>query len=448
MLDVLVVGGGIAGLSAAYRLAKSGAEVVLLEALPRVGGVIRSEIRDGYLLEHGPNSIQARTPHLERLFAELGLDGERIEASEAARIRYIVKGGRPIAAPASPTGLFTSPLFGAGAKLRVMREPFVSPGNPHIDESVADFVRRRLGSAFLDYGMDPFVAGVYAGDPELLSMKHAFPSLVELEQKHGSIIKGQIEKRRDAATAAATSRMFSFKTGLETLPSALAAQIGDIRTEHRVSRIDVADEGWIVRTASGEVKARAVVYTAPLHILDEMRLPRNVGVEMLAKVPYAPLSVVYHGFHRDDVQHPLDGFGMLVPGVEREFQILGTLFTSSIFPDRAPAGHVLLTTFVGGMRHPELAARPDSELFDIVRKDLTRLLGCRRNPVFERRVHWTHAIPQYQVGYSAVIDSIQRLEKSMPGWFMAGNYRSGVSVGESAACGEDAGRRCASFLHR
>lgn len=448
MRDVVVIGGGISGLSAAYRLERSGVDVVLLEAQQRLGGVIRSERLDGYLLEHGPNSIQARTPHLESLLSDLELGSERIEASAAARVRYIVKDGRPVAAPSSPTKLFTSPLFGAGAKLRVMREPFVPPGDPRREESVADFVRRRLGPAFLDYGMDPFVAGVYAGDPERLSMKHAFPSLVELEQRHGSIMKGQIEKRRDGATAAATGRMFSFERGIESLPLVMETRLEDVRTGHHVSEIERFEARWIVRTSGDQVEARAVVFAAPLHVLNDMQLPVDGSVETLANVTYAPLSVVYQGYRRDDVRHTLDGFGMLVPGVERGFRILGTLFTSTIFPGRAPDGHVLLTTFVGGMRHPQLARLPSNELQEIVRKDLSSLLGLRGEPALEHCVEWTHAIPQYELGYGAVIDAIDHLETGLSGWFMAGNYRSGVSVGEAAASGDDAGRRCLSFLQR
>ncbi len=448
MPDVAVIGGGIAGLSAAYRLEQSGADVVVLESRARVGGVIRSESVDGYLLEHGPNSIQARTPHLERLIVELGLERDRMEASEAARVRYIVKGRRPVAAPASPARLFTSPLFGAGAKLRVMREPFVPAADPNVEESVADFIRRRLGTAFLDYGMNPFVAGVYAGDPERLSVKHAFPSLVELEQMHGSIIKGQIEKRRDAATAAVTGRMFSFREGIETLPLALAMRLTDVRTEHRVYAVDRTGAGWTIQTSGGDVEARAVVYAAPLHVLTGLSLPGNGDHRTLSNVLYPPLSVVYHGFRRESVRHRLDGFGLLVPAVEREFRILGTLFTSSIFVGRAPEGYVLLTTFVGGMRHPDLAGRAEHELLEIVRGDLDRLLGLRGSPVFEHHVHWARAIPQYELGYDAVLEAIEDLEGTFPGWFMAGNYRSGISVGESAGSGDEAGRRCATYLER
>lgn len=447
MKDVVVIGGGIAGLTAAYRLQESGADVVLVEAQPRIGGMIRSETTAGYLLEYGPNSIQSRTPILDRLIAELRLESQKVEASEAARVRYIVKGGRPVAAPASPAGLFSSSLFGAGAKLRVMREPFIPPADPRNEESVADFIRRRLGSAFLDYGMDPFVAGVYAGNPATLSVKHAFPSLVEMEQKHGSIIRGQIEKRRDAATAAVTRRMFSFRNGIGTLTDVLASRLRDVRVGHRAEELVRTDGGWKIRSSNDTLESRAVVYTAPLHALPHMSAPDGADMQVLTGVAYPPLSVVYLGFMRDHVAHPLDGFGMLVPAVEREFRILGTLFTSSIFPDRAPGGHVLVTTFVGGMRHPDLGAGDPEELLKVVRRDLDHLLGFRGAPAFEHVHQWKRSIPQYRLGYGEVIERIEALEESWPGWFMAGNYRNGVSVGEAAASGDDAARRCITHLN-
>ncbi len=448
MTDAIVVGAGIAGLSAAYRLQESGHDVVVLEEAPRVGGIIRSERVDGYLLEHGPHSIQSRTPLIDRYVDELALSNERIEAAKAARVRYLVKHGRPVAAPVSPTALLTSSLFGPGAKLRLMREPFVPAAPPDADETVAQFVRRRLGREFLDYAMNPFVAGVFAGDPERLSVKHAFPSLLELERKHGSIIKGQLESRRGAAGLTETGRMFSFRDGMEQLTIALARRLNGVRTGHRVEAVSGSSEGWQVNTSRGELRARSVVCTTPLHRFSDLSLPDALPIETLSRVRYAPLSVVYQGYRRRAVRHPLDGFGLLVPEVERDFHILGTLFTSSIFPGRAPDGEVLLTTFVGGTRNPDLASRSEDELHQVVRNDLKVLLGLGLGdePTLRRRVFWPHAIPQYTRGYDAVIEAVDQAEARMPGFFLAGNYRQGVSVGDTACSGDDAGSRCDAYL--
>lgn len=442
MTDVIVVGAGISGLSAAYRLEKAGFEVIVLERTSSVGGMIQSERTNGYLIERGPNSIQSRTPLLDHFVRELGLSDVKVEASEAAGVRYVVRNERPVAAPTSPTALFSSNLFGAGAKLRLMREPFVAAGDPLKDESVASFVRRRLGQEFLDYAINPFVGGVFAGDPELLSVKHTFPSLVELEQKHGSIIRGQIEKRCDPQRLAETSAMFSFRDGLCQLPGVLAGHLRDVRTNHSVGAATKSDPVWKVSTSQGDFLARAVICTVPLHRLDQMTLPDLLQTAIPSNVSYPPLAVVYHAYRREDVGHPLDGFGMLVPEVERKFKILGSLFTSSIFPHRAPEGDVLLTTFVGGQRHPRLASNSPDELHRLVRSDLNTLLRVRGEPTFMRHTVWTHAIPQYALGYDAVIDAIERIEEQLPGWYMAGNYYGGVSVGDAAQSGDEAAARC------
>ncbi|MEX0820543.1 MAG: protoporphyrinogen oxidase [Rhodothermales bacterium] len=448
MARVAVIGGGIAGLTAAYRLMKEGMVPVIFEASDRAGGVIRSERDGGFLFEHGPNSIQASTDALETLVQNLDLVDARVSASDAARVRYIVKDGVPVEAPTAPHKLLSSELFRAGAKLRLLREPFVPPADPEVEESVADFTRRRLGPDFLDYAMDPFVAGVYAGDPETLSVQHAFPSLYEMEQSAGSIIKGQISKRLDDTAAAETHRMFSFRNGLECLPRALAEALAEcLRPSAPVHRLHLHADGWTVHARESEsAEVDAVVFAAPLHALRTLATPRSPHIPPLTDVDYPPLGVVALGYRREHVHHPLDGFGLLVPRVESAFRILGTLFTSSIFPNRAPDGHVLLTTFIGGMRRPEMGTAPSVEAYGVVERDLTRLLDISGEPVLRKHVIWERSIPQYTVGYASALDAMDRLEETWPGWFMAGNYRTGVSVGAAVDSGADAARRCTTFL--
>ncbi len=448
MARVAVIGAGITGLTAAHTLHRLGIEPVVFESSGRVGGVIRSERREGFLIEHGPNSIQSTSDPLEALIDDLELESDRIAASEAARRRYVVRGGRPVAAPSSPGKLFTSDLFAAGSKFRIFREPFVDPADPSVEESVADFIRRRLGPEFLDYGMDPLVAGVYAGDPEQLSVRHAFPTLYEMEQAAGSIIKGQVGRRRGLSAAAETHRMFSFVDGLERLPRALQEALSDrIRLASPVRKIDLADGRWSIHAdAAAPEGSDAVIFTAPLYALSDIAGPAGPDVTPLLQVAYPPLSVVALGYRREHVEHPLDGFGMLIPRVEDEFRILGTLFTSSIFPGRAPDGHVLLTTFLGGMRRPQLGASTESQAYDIVLRDLRRLLGTSEEPVLRRHVAWKRSIPQYHLGYDSALQAMDRLEEAWPGWFMAGNFRGGISVGAAVASGSEAARRCAHFL--
>ena len=440
MARIVVIGGGIAGLAAAHRLHRDGSDVTVLEAAATPGGVIRSEKIDGYLVEHGPNSMQTRSPELIQIIEELGLQDRIIEASDAAKVRYIVRDGTPHPVPTSPPALLATKLFSMRARLRILFEPFIGAGDPNQPESVAAFVRRRLGAEFLDYAINPFVAGVYAGDPAQLSLRHAFPKLFEIEQKFGSLIRGQLKQRR---TTTPSQKMFSFDEGLETLVRALSDRLGErVRTGTGATAVRKDGNRWIVDYFGGSEAADAVIYCAPLHVLGLIGLPEHQAFERLRLTHYPPLSVVALGYRREDVDHPLDGFGLLVPEKEREFRILGTLFLSSIFSGRAPEGRVLLTSFVGGMRSPELAQKPAKELFSLVHADLKRLLGVKSEPVFSRHVFWQHAIPQYNLGYEHTVAAIDRLESALPGWFMAGNYRYGVAVGDAVASGAAAARRC------
>ncbi|MXW64041.1 MAG: protoporphyrinogen oxidase [Bacteroidetes bacterium SB0662_bin_6] len=463
-MRVAVIGAGIAGLTAAFRLRLAGEEPVVFEAQAQTGGVIGTERIEGFLVEFGPTTIQAANPVLDVLIRDTGLEPDRLPASKTARKRYIVRDGKPVAAPNSPADLVTNSLFSARAQRRALREPLIPRSRPTEEESVADFARRRFGPEALDYGMDPLVAGVYGGDPKRLAIRHAFPGIWRMEQESGSIVRALLRGRKDKKSRMA-SGMFSFRKGLGQLPEALSDALGDrLRLSTPVRRLERQGARWIVsgdcllggheQTAWSE-SFDAVVYAAPLHALASIALPEGPSLKPLTNVVYAPLVVTAMGFRREHVGHPLDGFGMLVPGVERSIRILGTLFTSSIFSGissasstfqsdiaRAPAGHVLLTTIIGGMRNPALASLPEKEAYDLVLGDLRRLLDISGEPVFRWHTSWKLAVPQYNIGYGKTLAAIERLEASWPGWFMAGNYRMGVSIGDAAKSGEEAARRC------
>lgn len=437
----------------------AGAEPIVFEARKRAGGVIGTERIDGFLVEYGPTTIQAANPVLDALIRDAGLEPDRLPASKAVRKRYIVRGGKPVAAPSSPADLVTGSLFSLRARQRALREPLIPKSRPSAEESVADFARRRFGPEALDYGMEPLVAGVYGGDPAQLAMRHAFPGLWRMEQESGSIVRGLVRRQKNRENRQAGG-MFSFRKGLGQLPGALADALDDhLRLSTPVRRLERQGNRWIVSgdrpAANGKQTAwsesfDAVLYAAPLHALASIALPEGPPLEPLTSVVYAPLAVVAMGFRREHAGHPLDGFGMLVPRVERRIRILGTLFTSSIFPGspaspsdaaRAPAGHILLTSMLGGMRHPALASLPDTEAYDLTLRDLRDLLKISGEPVFRWHTTWKRAVPQYNIGYGRALDAIDRLEAAWPGWFMAGNYRMGVSIGDAAKSGEEAARR-------
>lgn len=436
--DVLVVGGGIAGLTTAFLLGRRGRSVRVLEAESGVGGAIRTHRVGGFLVECGPNTVLATHPEVGELIAAAGLSAERIEASPVAKKRFIVRRGKPVPLPTSPFAFLRTPLFSPRAKLRLLAEPFIRRGNGTPGETVAHFVRRRLGREFLDYAIDPFVSGVYAGLPEELGVGEAFPRLVEVEARYGSLIKGQLlgarERRRRADRPRTEAGMFTFTDGLDRLPRAIAGHLGGtVLTGARVTEVASTGAGWqveaVVDGSPRTFGARAVVLASGLR--DSVWWSAlGADTELFAGVPHPPLTVLALGFRRSDVGHPLDGFGMLVPRVEGR-SILGALFPSTLFPGRAPSGHVLLTAFAGGARQPEIAGLPADELRARVLADLSDLLALSGEPVFSHRVHWPASIPQYGPGYGRVRAELDRLEGAHPGLRFTGNFRSGISVADT-----------------
>lgn len=451
--DVLVVGAGISGLACAVWLERRGARVAVIEKNPVPGGAMVSVAEGGYLVETGPNSALETTPLFAELFAAAGVEADKVAANPQSSKRFILRGGKLVALPMSPPAFLATPLFSLGAKLRLLREPFIGRGEG--EETVAEFVRRRLGWEFLDYAINPFVAGVYAGDPERLSVPAAFPRLAELEQKYGSLIRGQIqgarERRRRAEKSKQSAPMFSFRGGMGTLPKALAARLSDVRLGVAAESVERAAAGYRVRgrDAAGqptEAAARCVVLAMPAHVTGTLVAPLAPdAADALAGIEYPPVAVVATAYRREPGMHPLDGFGFLIPAKENR-RILGTLFSSTLFPGRAPEGRVLLTSFVGGMRQPDLARKSESELVAMVAAEQRELLGCPATPEFARVTFWPKAIPQYAPGHLQRMARLARAEEELPGLFFCANYRGGISVGDCVKSAHAMAERVARFL--
>ncbi len=439
--DAIVVGAGISGLSAAYALYQRGMSVLVVEARDTVGGSIRSErTAEGFVLEHGPNTVVSKDPVLWEHFAGLGIASQRLVADRRSGRRFVLINGQLELLPTSPPAFFASKVLSTRGKLRLLAEPFL-PRTRMPDESIASFCTRRLGSEAAQRMVDPFVSGVYAGDPSATSMRAAFPSLWEAEQRYGSIALGMIRGRKRAQIdegrpkpARMRSEMFTFRNGLITWPQAIAGALGSERVwlNTPATALQPGSNDWqltVTRNGQPETLTTSQIILATPADVSATLVERLdlAAAQVLRAIPYAPLAIVHLGYRRHDVSHPLDGFGMLCPGRERR-HILGTLWTSSLFPGRAPADTVLLTTFVGGARNPRILEQDDEQLLLSVKREQQVLVGARGEPLFTNVTRWNRSIPQYVAGHTQRMTTLERLEATCPGLYLLGNYRDGVSV--------------------
>ena len=455
VVDVAVIGAGLSGLVAAVRLRRAGFSVAVIEAGAQAGGVIATVRRDGCLFERGPNSALESSPLIGELVQELGLASRMQYASRAADKRYVLRGGVPVALPGSAGAFLSTPLFSAGAKLGLLREPFVARPDPAHEESIAAFVRRRLGTEFLDFAVDPLVAGIYAGDPESISVRAAFPKLHALEQRWGSLVRGQIlgarERKRQPGQAKHRARSFSFDGGMQTLTDALAAAAGAVTLNARVRRIerDAAGVYTVQALRDGQPlqwRARALLLATAADSAAAL-LQEHVpdAAASLASIVYSPMAVVASAYERAAIAHPLDGFGCLVPRREGRC-VLGVLFSSSMFAGRAPAGTALLTTFIGGQRQPDLPGRSEAELGALAHTEHAALLGARQPPRFQAVTRWPNAIPQYTLGHLGRVARAEAASRALPGLFLCASWRGGVSVGDCITNAHRQGQAVADWL--
>lgn len=444
MAEVIVIGAGISGLTAAYWLRAGGHDVVVFDQGDAPGGRMRSERIDGFLMEYGANSIMTPAPAAETLVAQLGLDPEKVTRSAAARYRYLVRGGRMRGLPLQPYRFLLSDFFSLPGRLRMLMEPFVSVR--HDDETVADFVRRRFGNELLDYVVDPLVGGLLTGDPEQLSVGAAFPRLKQFERCAGSVIGGIIKSRfqHDAKSAVGDPRrrvLNSFRQGMGTLPRAIAQWLtGRVFLGHRVEAVQHrAGGGYRVKVWHGGVAqwtaADSIIVALPAYAAAAVLCGLDQRIAgALAEIRHPPLAVVFLGYRAQSIAHRLDGVGVLTPAVEKR-SVLGMLFSSTLFAERAPPEHVALTAFAGGARQPQLALLDPDELQDLVHGEVRQLLGGRAAPLMARTHCWRHGLPQPGLDHAQRLDGIALCATEHAGLFLTGNYFSGVST---AACIEQA----------
>lgn len=437
-MSVLVIGGGISGLACAYRLNRRGIDVRLLEKQDRVGGVVQSEELAGFHFDLGPQSFLLSAAML-RLISELGLGSEMVQANPRAP-RFIYCNGALHPAPMLAPALLKTPLLSGRTKRRILAEPLRKSRPPEADESVAAFARRKFGDDLLDNLLAPFVSGVYAGDPERLSFRSAFPSAHQWEVEHGSVIRGAMKSRPKKNEPRPV--LTSFRGGLQTLMRCLATALaGRIETDVEVCglrRIAGSEFAVHARDREGNVKesqAATVVLAAPSYVsarlLGEVSL---AAAEALRRIEYAPVAVVNLGYCRSQVAHPLEGFGFLAPRTQG-LRILGTIWGSSLFTGRAPQGMVSLTSFLGGATDPALFDLSGDAIVQIAAAENARVLGITGVPVVHRLHRFMHAIPQYNLGHGEILGHIRAALAPHLGLFLTGNYLQGPSIG---ACVETA----------
>lgn len=450
--NIAIIGAGITGLSAAYYLQQAGHSAVIFESSDRIGGAIQTSEKDGFLYEHGPNTLMVNDRRVSNLIDLAGIRSKVLVANKAADKRFIVHEGKLNTLPSSPFGFLTSSLFSFKAKMRVLKEPFL-PQRPADagSESFANFVRRRLGPEILEKAAGPFVNGIYAGDPNRLSTRHAFPHLYQLEQKHGSLFKGimkisrETKKGKGDPNRLSTREIISFKEGMETLPKGIATILedGTLFLNTKLDGISYNEKtkrwhiDWKINNGTiGQGSFSDVIITVPAHKLGDLPLEEKV-LEAVSKVPhldYSPVASMMLGFKKNQVKHPLNGFGML-NSLSEKSKMLGALFSSTLFPGRAPNDCVSINVMLGGSRTPEHGHMSESAMKASAMDEIRRLLGIEGNPIFSNVLKWEKAIPQLNLSYSSVLKQMEKCERKFSGIHFAGNYRGVISVGDCIISG-------------
>ena len=450
---VVIIGGGISGLAAAHRLNEQDVQVTLLEASPRLGGTIHTEHRDGFLIERGPDSFISEKPQAVELAKRLGLESRLVQTNEQFRRSFIVRDGRlrpvpegfQLLAPSRLWPFITSDIFSVAGKARMAADLLLPrrSTNGVNDESLASFVRRRLGVEALDRMAQPMVGGIYTADPETLSLRATLPRFLEMEREHRSLILAMLRQGRSqkvGTSGARYSLFLSFDRGMQVLVDALAQQItADIRLNTRVVSLKSKGAGWTITTSAGEeIKADKICIALPAYLAATLLNDTHERLaEKLEQIKYASTATLNFAYRRSAIAHPLNGFGFVVPFIENR-SLIACTFSSVKFSERAPEGHVLLRAFAGGALQPEIFALDEGDMRVRVETNLRELLGITEEPLFVEVAKWKDSMPQYEVGHLERVNEIEKLVSELPGLTLAGNAYRGAGIPDCIRSGETA----------
>ncbi|MBS0263127.1 MAG: protoporphyrinogen oxidase [Planctomycetes bacterium] len=464
---VAIVGGGLAGLTAAYRLDElcrqenRPHEFVMFEATSQLGGIVGTRQMHGYTVELGADSFITNKPWAVDLCRRLGIEGRLIPTDARYRRSLVLRKGKPVPvpdgfqllAPVNVATVFRSPIFSWPGKLRLACEYLIPRGAPQSDESLASFARRRFGQEALERLIQPMVGGIYTSDPEKLSLRATMPRFLEMEQAYGSVIKAlrsQEQSGRSDDKTASGARYGLFATpagGISELVQALADRVlasAQVHLNAEITALEAAPDGhgYVMQRPGQQPQAfDAVVLAIPAYrIADLVAGFAGELAQQLRTIDYASSAIVVSGHKLSDIRHPLDAFGLVVPAIEKR-RILAVSFTSRKFPGRAPEGCVMLRTFVGGATQPELVKLSDAEILDLVREELTDILGVTWKPDFAIVARWMRSMPQYHVGHLDLVAKINRELAGLPRLALAGHAYNGVGIPDTVHSGEAAAER-------
>ncbi|RJR14828.1 MAG: protoporphyrinogen oxidase [Nitrospiraceae bacterium] len=444
MKRIAIVGGGISGLTVAYLLLekRSDLDITVFESDIRPGGKIWTDKTDGFLCEKGANGFLDNKPKTLELCKNLNIGPVR--SNENSKKRYIFLNEKLNALPESPPAFIKSDLLSWGGKLRMLLE-YIAPKGPD-DETVADFIIRRLGKEALEKLIDPMCSGIYAGDPYRMSIKSCFPRIKELEQQYGGLLKALLkirkEKKKEAivrsqesgqnkVSVAPGGKLTSFYDGAQTMTDALAEKLGDrLRVGVPVHGIVKNGNRYQLHTSKNTFEADIVILASPAYASAEILRDFDSEIsKTLSDIPYPHVAVVCFGYKKEKIGHPLNGFGFLVPRIEGR-KILGTLWDSSIFPNRAAEGHALLRTMAGGAQHPDIAELEDEKIVSAVFDELKPVLTLKSDPDMVKIYRWDKAIPQYVPGHSDKLRLLDEKLRAHPGLYLTGNSYRGIGMND------------------